>query len=258
MRNLISVIGDKEIADISREDALTFREWWLDRVRRDGIEVGTANKDIGHLNGMLNDIDDLHRLNLGRVFDRMRLRGEKTNQAPSFTTEWVRDKLLAPGALAGLNKEARIVVLIMCNTGMRPSEIVNLSKERLRLGSNVPHVEIAAEDRQMKTDHSARTMPLVGISLEGARQAPQGFAKYRGNGDTLSATVNKFLTENNLKQTPKHTLYSLRHNFQDRLIKVEAPERIQAELMGHKFHRPKYGKGPSLEQKAEWLDKIAL
>ena len=53
VRNLISVIGDKEIADISREDALTFREWWLDRVRRDGIEVGTANKDIGHLNGML-------------------------------------------------------------------------------------------------------------------------------------------------------------------------------------------------------------
>ena len=91
VRNLISVVGDKDISELSREDALAFRDWWLIRVREEGLNIATANKNIGHLNGMLNDIDDLHRLNLGRVFDRMRLKGERTNQAPSFSTRWMQE-----------------------------------------------------------------------------------------------------------------------------------------------------------------------
>jgi hypothetical protein len=55
-----------------------------------------------------------------------------------------------------------------------------------------------------------------------------------------------------------HTAYSLRHSFQDRLTAVDASDRVQADLMGHKFNRETYGKGASLEKKFEWLQKICL
>lgn len=55
-----------------------------------------------------------------------------------------------------------------------------------------------------------------------------------------------------------HTTYSLRHSFQDRLIDVDAPNRVQSDLMGHKFQGEKYGKGSTLEKKLEWLQKIQL
>ena len=78
-----------------------------------------------------------------------------------------------------------------------------------------------------------------------------------GKNASASAAINKYLRDHEL--LPEGcTLYSLRHGFQDRLIKVEAPERLQADLMGHKTLRPKYGKGPSLEQMHSWLLKTAL
>ena len=39
---------------------------------------------------------------------------------------------------------------------------------------------------------------------------------------------------------------------------VEAPEKLIAALMGHKYSRPKYGAGPSLKQRQEWMEKIAF
>ncbi|MEW8332977.1 MAG: hypothetical protein AB2692_18730, partial [Candidatus Thiodiazotropha sp.] len=58
--------------------------------------------------------------------------------------------------------------------------------------------------------------------------------------------------------TPKHTLYSLRHTFKDRLRDAQAPEEIIDELMGHKKSGPKYGRGHILERKYEWMEKIAF
>jgi integrase len=70
--------------------------------------------------------------------------------------------------------------------------------------------------------------------------------------------LSKYLKENDLIPSDKHTAYSLRHSFQNRLLAVNAPDRVQADLMGHKFNRPSYGDGSSLKQKLEWLNKIEL
>ncbi|MCX5495752.1 hypothetical protein OSH11_13645 [Kaistia dalseonensis] len=49
---------------------------------------------------------------------------------------------------------------------------------------------------------------------------------------------------------------SIRHSFQDRLTAADMPDRLQADLMGHKFNRPRYGEGPTLEHKLEWLKRV--
>ena len=123
----------------------------------------------------------------------------------------------------------------------------------------MPHIIIASrKGRKLKTKHSKRVIPLVGYALQAFQARPEGFPKYRMDPDHLTNKVNKFLREHDLFPSEKHSVYSLRHSFQDRLSEVDAPDRIQAELMGHRFSREKYGHGPSLEKKKEWMEKICL
>ena len=86
---------------------------------------------------------------------------------------------------------------------------------------------------------------------------PHGFPRYRDKAAQLSALVNKALTVRDLRPLAGQSLYSLRHTFEDRLTAVKAHEKIAAALMGHKWHRPRYGEGPTLAQKLEVMAAFA-
>ncbi|MGL4324421.1 MAG: tyrosine-type recombinase/integrase [Beijerinckiaceae bacterium] len=256
--NLISVAGDKPIQKLTRNDALDFREVWQRRIITEGRDIGTANKDIGHLNRMFRIVSQNRRLGLASPFAEMRIEGERGGQRTAFETDFLAHRLLAPDALCGLNPEARAIFYIIVETGMRLSEACNLTGNTIILNHDVPHVCVEPEGRRMKTDQSRRQIPLVGVSLIAAQAFPQGFPRYRDKASSLSALVNDYLDLHGLRPTPKHSFYSLRHSFEDRLTAVEPPDKIIAMLMGHKYQRPRYGAGPSLVQKQQWLAKIAL
>jgi integrase len=258
LANLITVIGDKPISDITRSDALDFQSMWQDRVLDEGIEVGTANKDFGHISRMLRAVDRRHRLGLAPVFGDLRLEGETARSRAAFDVKFVQERIFAGGALNGLNDEARAIIYLIAETGLRLSEAVNLRRSTIMLAAGVPHVLVRPDGRRMKTTQSAREIPLVGAALLVMREHRDGFPRYQERAPSLSALVNKAFDSRGLRPTPQHSLYSLRHTFEDRLTAVEAPEKVIAALMGHKYDRPKYGAGPTLEQKAKWLKKIAL
>jgi integrase len=249
---------DPAIARLTRSHALDFREYWQERVTADEVEIDTANKSIGHLNKMWRELNRIDRLGLNPIFAELRLEGGGSDQRAAFEAEFVQKTLLAPGTFGELNDEARRIIYVMADSGLRPSEICNLTEATIHLDHKVPHVEVLPEGRQTKTRDSRRTIPLVGVALAAMKKQPQGFPRYRHNAGTHSALVNRMLTEKKLRPTPKHTLYSLRHCFEDRLTAVEAPEKVMAILMGHKYTRPKYGAGPSLEQKQRWMQRIAF
>ncbi len=98
----------------------------------------------------------------------------------------------------------------------------------------------------------------MGVALKAIFLRPRGFPKYHDNATTLFATVNKFMSENGLRPTKDHSVYSLRHSFRDRLVAVETPDSLIDSLMGHRTYKPKYGKGPSLELKLKFLEMIAF
>jgi len=110
----------------------------------------------------------------------------------------------------------------------------------------------------LKTRFRPRKIPLVGFALDAFKACPNGFTEYFERPDSLSTTVGKYLNENGMLPSEDHTTYSLRHSFQDRLIDVDAPTRVQSDLMGHKFKGEQYGKGATLEKKLEWLRRIQL
>ncbi|OYU39777.1 MAG: hypothetical protein CFE33_10500 [Pseudorhodobacter sp. PARRP1] len=132
-----------------------------------------------------------------------------------------------------------------------------LTAAQIRLDSNVPHIKIEAVGRTLKTDSSERVIPLVGISLEAFRQFPSGFPRYADN-PGLSDTINKYLRENKLLETDKHSLYSLRHSFEDRMLAAGIDERIRMDLMGHQIKRERYGAGADLDHLQRVVQKIAL
>ncbi|MEC5321763.1 DUF6538 domain-containing protein [Aurantimonas sp. A3-2-R12] len=257
VRNFVEVVGDKAIDQITPDDVLEFRQWWVERVETEGKTPNSANKDFTHLADTLRTVNRMKRLGLVLPFTDVALKEGEKRVRPPFSTEWIETKLLAPGVLDGLNTEARCIVLGMVNTGYRPSEAAGLLPEHIRLDGTVPYVSIEPVGRQLKNATSKRLIPLAGVSLDAFRQCPDGFPAYRGK-DKISDTVNKFLRENGLLETPAHSLYGLRHAFEDRMIAARVDERVRRDLFGHAYNRERYGKGADLKHLHEVVSSVAL
>lgn len=254
----IACIGeDKPIAALSREDTRKFQEHWLKRIRGEGYGRNSMNKQIGHLSRMLGVVGEELKLGLEPIFAKLSV-DELKRTRPPFERDFVEKRMLAPGALDGLNLDARVALLVCMETGMGAEEVSSLRPETIHLKATVPYIEIVSrEGAEQKTSYRPRQIPLVGVALLAMKQRPRGIERYYDKNASLSAVVNKYLAENKLLPSDRHSLYSFRHSFQDRLTAAEAPDRLQAELMGHKYVREKYGKGPDLAQKQRWLKKIA-
>jgi integrase len=255
----IEVIGgDKPFVSLTRLDAIAWRNHWNERVMTGGIEIDTANKNIGRISVLYKACNSHRQLGLPPIFDNLRIAGALERQRVAFDPEIVRSRFFAEGMFADLNEQARRIIFLIAETGLRLSEACNLSGTTICLDGDIPHIQVRPEGREMKTADSLRDIPLVGAALQVMKLQPCGFPRYRDNADSLSALVNQALTVRGLREGARQSLYSLRHTFEDRLTAVEAPEKVVASLMGHKWHRPKYGKGPTLEQKQKWLQKIAF
>jgi integrase len=255
---LIEQKGDKPLHQLSRDDALSYADWWEDRVLTEGIGAGTANKNISHIGGMIRAVNKRLKLGLDDVFAATRIEGGRDGQRAPFPVEFIRDVILAPGKLDELNDEARDVVYTVMETGARPSEIVNLTATQIVLDAPIPFIRIRAEGRVLKTEHSERDIPLVGMALAALQRHPDGFQRYFDKGSSLSATLMKHFVKHGLLPTDKHKIYSFRHSFKDRLKAVEAPEELIDEMMGHRTDKPQYGDGYGLGLKKKYLQLIAL
>lgn len=258
IKNLVSIIGNKELAEITGEDMLDFRQWWIERMASEGLTANSANKDLTFIADTLKTVNRMKRLGLVLPLTDLSIKNGEKRKRPKFTVEWIKTKLLAPGALDGLNTEARCIVLGMINTGYRPSEGAGLLPEHIRVDCDVPHISIEPVGRQLKNATSKRVIPLVGVSLDAFKECPSGFPTYRFK-DRISDTVNKFLRENGLLETPGHSLYGLRHSFEDRMLAAGIDERIRRDLFGHSLgNRERYGDGGELESNRDLLLKIAI
>lgn len=258
----VTLNGDLAMTDISRAHAQKLRDHWAERILREGLDKGSANKDIGHLSDLFRSWTEYHALEMTNPFAKLRFKGKTTKTVGlTFWEEFIRTRLTAAGALKGLNEEARDVFLVMVNTGARPSEILGTSLEAWQLDAAVPHLDISRQiERVLKTGTAPRQIPLLGVSLAAARRIVSrgGIGQYLDKADSWSATVNKYLTENRLRETPKHTAYCLRHSFEDRMTEAGIDDRARAELMGHKYDRPDYGRGGSLEIRKKAIEQIAI
>lgn len=268
--NFKAIVADKAMDDITVDDARKVYLYWLARIApktgRPTASASSGNRDVGNLRVLygayFRHMGQQHRVN---PFDGFGFSMKKKRSRPSIPADWIRERLLlAPKALAGLNDEARGILLIMIESGARPSEIANLQPSSFRLSHNVPHMAIEPREdpdnpREIKTESSRRLVPLVGVALAAAqRHHATGFPRYHDRENDLSATLNKFLRTNGLLPTRGHTVYSFRHAFEDRMKIAGLEDELRRLIMGHAIDRPKYGEGGSLAWRRDELMKVVL
>lgn len=269
VNNFIALVSDKAMVDITRDDAMKVYRHWLARIvpKEEGVKPATpssGNRDLGNMRVLyasyFKHMGEAHRKN---PFEGLGFAQRKKVSRPPIPTDWITSRVLAKDALATLNEEARGILLILIETGARPSEICNLEPAAIRLTHKVPHLSIEPrvdpdDPREIKTESSRRLVPLVGVALEAAKRHKAGFPRYRNRENDLSATLNKYLRENGLFPTRGHTVYSFRHSFEDRMKEGGLDEELRRIQMGHTIDRPRYGSGGSLAWRQAELMKIVL
>jgi len=264
VNNFISICGDLSMDEITRKHAQQFREWWAGRLRPNGkqkaLNPNSANRDIGNMRVLYQAYWDYEgETEKPNPFDKMRFAKAVYKDIPPFETEWVRGQLLKSDIFKSLNEEARLIIYAMIETGCRPSEIVNLEPKNIILDHEVPHLQIRQhEERHLKTQSSVRDIPLLGVSLEAFRQAPNGFPRYRDKSNNLSALLMKTFRAKGLFPTVDHRIYSIRHSFEKRMLEAGLDYGLRCTLMGHHNSRPAYGDGGSLEYRRDELKKVVF
>ena len=221
---------DKPVLDINHQDALIHRRYWKKKIAGKGLDVDTANKDFANMAGMLKRYyesledrdEDPNAEPPPRPYAGISLtdRHKEVKRKPEFSTKWIEEKILAPGALDDLNDEAADITIIEAETGCRQSEIYNLPPGDIHLDHPIPHFLVrnvepdddgGTEGREIKNKHSKRPVPLGGISLAAMRRHPVGFPRYRGTVGP-SALVNDYFRKHGLFPSPEHTIGGLRHS----------------------------------------------
>lgn len=266
VENFVKVVGDLPLEDITREHGRTFYQWWLNRVvpPKDSdaapLKADSAMRDIGNMRNLFATYTaHIGQDHLPNPFRNFSITVDNATERHPFTPDWITSRILAPGALDGLNDEARLIVFAMIETGARPSEIANLLPEQIVLDAPVPFIAIkSTEHREIKTKPSRREIPLLGISLEAMRRARKGFPRYYDRDKSLSATLSKYFRSNGLFPTKNHVIYSFRHSFEKRMTEAGLDFGLRCVLMGHSTKRPVYGDGGSLAYRRDELAKIVL
>lgn len=277
----IAAVGDRPMAEITPQDARSYRSHWEAKRKSDGLTTQYVNKQINY---MVQLIDSFYK-NAGLLpvdytnpFSGLTLekRGSELRQEEgrklALPVAWVRDVLLDPDSMAGLNDEARDIAIVCAETGARIAEVVDLAPEDIVLDHQIPHlrlvmIEEGEHRRELKNVASKREIPLLGHALEAMRRHPAGFARYRGKA-TYYAAVSKYLRERKLLPDPPegagraYTIGGTRHTYEDRMMHAGIPNEERGLLMGHSLRtlrgRPVYGAGTELRLRALLAEMVVF
>ncbi len=260
IRNFEAVIGKIPLYDIERRHTLKYRSWWLDRVKDEGLKPYTGNREINSLRRLVTVNFDIDASEQTNPFARVRLKETSEITRIPFSTEQIQT-LLKPKAFGDLHEDFVLLFRLLVNTGMRPVEAIGLELDDFKLDHEVPHVHVRKNStRGLKTDHSERLLPLLGVSLEAAKTVVKsdGWGDRAGKNMYATTIINKHLRESGVAEGGRQSLYSLRHWFQDQLTRLDVIDRAQTQLMGHKFHRPKYGFGKEISELRDIVSRFTL
>lgn len=252
--------ANKLLSQITRQDALSYKSYWVNRVEDGEISAATANKNIMHVRQIVSFYLEQNDLKQTNPFSKISLKEEKGTR-PAYTIQFLKDKWLQGSPFETLSHEALHIVYAIMDTGTGPKEICGLAPEDIHLDHDIPYIEIKPNQfRKLKTGHRDRKIPLVGMSLKALKQYPTGFSSYRTpNGpDNFSANVNKYLKTHNLIETDQHGIYSLRHTFKNRMREHGFPAELQNYLMGHKDSSmgAKYGDVYNPKHTLTYMEKL--
>jgi len=257
---LVDACGSKRLAEYTRQDATKFRDALIAR----GLNGASVSRVLGTVRAIFNLAISETGQQIPNPFRQLYVDGKSgvRKRAPVPVEEIRR---LQKACLA-TDDEARWLVALVTDTGMRLAEVAGLAVEDLVLDAPVPHVVVRPHPwRRLKNGNSEREVPLVGSSLWAARRilassdTVYAFPRYnktdKTTANSASAALNKWLKE---VIGSDYSMHCLRHSLRDRLRAVECPSDIVDQIGG--WHTQgigqAYGTGYPLPILKKWLDRI--
>ena len=257
---IIDVLGNKDLSQYTTIDACKFRDALLNR----GLVTSSVRRVFSSIKSIVSFVIKEKGLKIENPFLGVYIPdlNDTTIRMP-ITIEEIR---IIQSKCMNIDDDLRWVISIISDTGMRLAEAIGLKSEDIILNCDIPHVIIRPNDkRRLKTKQSQRVIPLVGVSLWGAKQAlkyqPNGylFQRYNkssiSNANSASAALNKWIKP---YLSDNQVVHSFRHSMRDRLRAVECPTDIVDSIGGWSKSSigESYGKGYPLEVLYKWLKKI--
>jgi len=258
---LISMSGDMDVGQYTRQDARNF----VSKLIEKGNRTTAIRRRLNCLSAVFNYAYAEYEIEGRNPFTRVLIAREGTDRVIRLPV--ATDCLLALyETCLNTDRPLRWAVPILGETGCRIAEIIGLRRSDVSPdGSSIQIVAHSA--RRVKTSGSERELPLVGYAqiamqrLLNSHDDELLFPTYLRDGEILAThagnTLNKWLKQ----ETGGKTAHCLRHAFRDRLRAVECPLELLDALGGWSAVQGagrRYGAGYSLDQKKEWLQKIAI
>lgn len=258
---LTDLLGDKPIDTYSRHDVNLFRDAYFKR----GLSKGSVVRMFGTLRAVINfttrelGLDDV--VSFSGVYLGDTVEGSEAKR-PTIPMDVMRS---VQSECRSIDDEARWLIALISDTGMRLSEAAGLLKSDIKIDHDYPHIVLVGHPwRRLKTRSSERIVPLTGQALWAIHQALQTsytdflFPRYcdrdQCKSNSASAALNKWLR----KRAPKGcVIHSFRHSFRDRLRAVECPTDIADRLGGWALNGigEHYGSGYPIDVLHKWMQK---
>ena len=261
IRYLADCLGHEQLDEITSKDAGRFRDYLFDR----GMSSSSIKRIFSTVRAVINLSIKEHGLDWSNVFSGTYIpddsRSAKRIPIPTDQLRIIQKECFE------VDDEARWLIAMISDTGMRLSEATGLLSSDIKLGSDLPHIQLVPHPwRRLKTLSSARQIPLVGASFWAAQRIKASahtlaFPKYcselKCNSNSASAALNKWLKP---RTDGKCVIHSFRHSLRDRLRSVECPSDIIDAIGGWTTEGvgQAYGTGYLLNLKIKWLKKIIL
>ena len=261
VQSVIDVLGDRPLDEYSSSDAAAYRDYLLKR----GLTTNSVKRNFAYIRSIINLCIQEHGLDCKNAFSKVYLPNlddsKKRKPIPIDNIRQIQKDCMEA------DDEARWLVALISDTGMRLSEAAGLHIDDLKLDSAIPHVDLKPYSwRGLKTRGSQRQIPLVGASLWAAQRIIENnsdshyaFPRYTSagctNSNSASAAINKWLKP----RVPEGcVIHSFRHSIRDRLRTVHCPSDMIDQIGGWSTAGvgQAYGEGYGLEALTAFLVKV--
>ena len=265
--SFIKLHKDLLVLDVHRSHVNEYVEYRLSK----GIKTTTVRRELNQLSAIHNDALLEMEVDKKSPFASIKIPNEgKDALAKKPITSAKLNKLLA--TIRTSNTSSHLIAMILLNTGMRIAELAVAKVSDVCLTDangnplEIPFITVEANEfRSLKTKESARSIPLVGISLEAMKEALKQagdkeylFPKYakKVGGTNASAAVNSSLEFVDINS------HEFSHFISTRMREAMIPLDVREAITGHSSKGSSelkgYGEGYKLEQLHPALLKVAI
>ena len=261
MSAFLSVAGDRDVSDYTREDAKLFVRCLTGK----GNKTATVRRRINSLSAILNyaysELDSDKRNPFARLL--IPGEGEDKSKRDVFTIEQLRE-----GYCKALSFDSTVKLLmpILGETGCRLAEVVGLRIEDIDLENSAIWVR-PNKARRLKTPSSTRQIPLVGAAMAAMAEVVERsdgewlYPQYINDGECKATHASNALNKWLKADFKGLTAHCLRHTMRDRLRAVDCPADMIDQIGGWSSMKTVgsgYGNGYSVAQLRKWIWRIAV